>query len=321
MKHTVIARTAVALAASLVLAACGLSEDSGTTTDTSAGEKVEEGALKGVSLNVGSKDFDEQFVLGELAIQTLAAAGAEVTDKTNIKGSTAAREALLRGDVDVYYDYTGTGYINYLGHGKSIPDEQKLYEAVKEEDLKKNGLVWGEPAPFNNTYAFATTKEFAEENSLKTLSDMKTYLDENSDATVCVETEFANRPDGLPGMQKAYDMDIPSSSIKSLGTGVIYPQIDKGTCDFGEVFTTDGRIANLGLIPLEDDKKFFPLYNGAPIVEKGNENGDKILEVLAPLTETLTTEVMTELNKQISADGLPVDKIAGDYLKKQGFIQ
>ena len=321
MKRTTVARTSMALAASLVLAACGLSEDSGTTTDTSAGEKVEESALKGVSLTVGSKDFDEQFVLGELAIQTLSAAGAEATDETNIKGSTAAREALLRGDVDVYYDYTGTGYINYLGHGKSIPDEQKLYEAVKEEDLKKNGLVWGEPAPFNNTYAFATTKEFAEENSVASLSDMKTYLDENSDATVCVETEFANRPDGLPGMQKAYDMDIPSSSIQSLGTGVIYPQIDNGTCDFGEVFTTDGRIANLGLIPLEDDKKFFPLYNGAPIVEKSNENGDKILEVLAPLSETLTTEVMTELNKQISADGLPVEKIAGDYLKAEGFIQ
>ena len=321
MKRTTVARTSMALAASLVLAACGLSEDSGTTTDTSAGEKVEEAALEGVSLTVGSKDFDEQFVLGELAIQTLSAAGAEATDETNIKGSTAAREALLRGDVDVYYDYTGTGYINYLGHEKSIPDEQKLYEAVKEEDLKKNGLVWGEPAPFNNTYAFATTEEFAEENSVASLSDMKTYLDENSDATVCVETEFANRPDGLPGMQKAYDMDIPSSSIQSLGTGVIYPQIDNGTCDFGEVFTTDGRIANLGLTPLEDDKKFFPLYNGAPIVEKSNENGDKILEVLAPLSETLTTEVMTELNKQISADGLPVEKIAGDYLKAEGFIQ
>lgn len=320
MRRTTIARTATVLAAPLLLASCGLSEDSGTSTDTSAGDKVEAGALDGVSVKVGSKEFDEQLVLGQLALQTLSAAGADVTDKTNIQGSTASREALLRGDVDVTYDYTGTGWITYLGHGKTIPDEEKLYEAVKQEDLKKNGLVWGQPAPFNNTYAFASTKEFAEENSLESLSDMKTYIEENSDASVCVETEFANRPDGLPGMVKAYGMDIPNSSIKSLGTGVIYQQIDQGACDFGEVFTTDGRVANLGLIPLEDDKKFFPLYNGAPVVQKENADGDKILEVLAPLDETLTTEVMTELNKQVSADGLPPEKVAGDYLKQKGFI-
>ena len=98
-------------------------------------------------------------------------------------------------------------------------------------------------------------------------------------------------------------------------------QTDQGECDFGEVFTTDGRIATLGLIPLEDDKGFFPLYNGAPISQEDNENGEAILEVLQPLSETLTTAVMSELNAQVSVEGLPPEQVAGDYLKEEGFIE
>ena len=165
------------------------------------------------------------------------------------------------------------------------------------------------------------TAGFAEQNGVQSLSDMATYLSENPDATVYVESEFAARPDGLPGMQKAYDMNIARSSIKSLGTGVIYQQTDQGECDFGEVFTTDGRIATLGLIPLEDDKGFFPLYNGAPIVQQENENGEAILEVLQPLSETLTTEVMSELNAKVSSEGLPPEDVASDYLTEEGFIE
>jgi len=324
MKRTMSGLAALS-AGTLLLSACGLSEDSGSTEEVEAGS-VDSSALEGASLAVGSKDFDEQLLLGQLTIQMLSAAGADVSDETNIQGSTATRQALLRGEIDVYYDYTGTGWITYLKHtpgdeGVEIADSQELYEAVKEEDLQKNGLVWGAPAPFNNTYAMAVTKEFAEDNDVASLSDMATYMSENPDATVCVESEFAARPDGLPGMQKAYDMSIPESSIKSLGTGVIYQQTDQGECDFGEVFTTDGRIATLGLVTLEDDKGFFPLYNGAPITQEENENGEAILEVLQPLSETLTTEVMSELNAQVSVEGLPPEQVAGDYLTEEGFIE
>lgn len=307
-------------AGALLLSACGLSEDEASTTEVEAGS-VDPSALEGVSVSVGSKDFDEQLLLGQLTLQMLSAAGAEVSDDTNIQGSTATRQALLRGEIDVYYDYTGTGWITYLKHTENITDPQELYQSVADEDLEKNGLVWGEPAPFNNTYAMAVTEEFAEENSLATLSDMATYMDENPDATVCVESEFAARPDGLPGMVKAYDMTIPESSIQSLGTGVIYQQTDQGECDFGEVFTTDGRIAALGLLPLEDDEAFFPLYNGAPIVQEENADGQAILDVLAPLSETLTTEVMADLNAQVSAEGIPIEDVANEYLAAEGFIQ
>lgn len=312
---------ALAASAALILASCGLGGKEEAKNTTEAGS-VDSSALKGATLTVGSKDFDEQLLLGQLTIKMLQAAGADVKDKTNIQGSTATRNALKSGKIDVYWDYTGTGWITYLGHDQAIPDAQEQYDKVKAEDLEKNDLVWGDPAPFNNTYAFATTEEFAAENNLASMSDMGAYLKANRDATVCVESEFAGRPDGLPGVIKAYGFDLPSSMIKKLGTGVIYTQLDKGTCDFGEVFTTDGRIAALGLKPLEDDKSFFPLYNGSVVLRADtNKEYPEILEVLKPLSEKLTTETMAKLNAEVSSKGLPASEVAQSYLKDEGFIK
>ena len=320
MNRTTISGLAAVGVGALLLSACGLSEEDSSTGDVTAGS-VDATALEGVSVSVGSKDFDEQLLLGQLTIQMLSAAGADATDDTNIQGSTAARETLIRGDIDVYYDYTGTGWITYLKHTENVTPPEALYQRVREEDLQENGLVWGQPAPFNNTYAMAVTEEFAEQEGLATLSDMAAYYEDNPDAVTCIESEFAARPDGFPGMVKAYDMNIPESSVDSLGVGVIYTELDGGACDFGEVFITDGRIATLGLVPLEDDKSFFPLYNGAPIVQEDNPDGEAILDVLAPLSETLSTEVMTELNAQVSSEGLPPEDVAADYLKAEGFIE
>ncbi|AXT85316.1 glycine/betaine ABC transporter substrate-binding protein [Aeromicrobium sp. A1-2] len=311
-----------AAAIALTLGACGLGggDGGGSSTEVEAGS-VDPDALKGVSLAVGSKEFDEQLLLGQLTIQMLKAAGADVSDKTNIQGSTATRNALTSGKTDIYWDYNGTGWINYLGHDDPIQDPVEQFEAVKKEDLEKNGLVWGAPAPFNNTYAFATTTEFAAENNIETHSDMADYVNKNDDATVCVESEFAGRPDGYPGFAKAYDMDVKDKT-QTLGTGVIYTQVDKGGCDFGEIFTTDGRIAALDLKPLVDDEAFFPLYNGAVVLREDTATEfPAILEVMAPLSATLTTETMAELNSKVSAEGLRPSKVAEDFLKSEGFIK
>jgi osmoprotectant transport system substrate-binding protein len=308
---------------SAAVAGCGLGEKD-ETTDVEAGGKVDPNALDGVTVKVGSKDFDEQLIIGQLTLQMLSAAGADVVDKTNIQGTNAARQALLTGAIDTYWDYTGTGWINHLGHDNPIPDTQKLYEAVKKEDLAKNGVVWGQYAPMNNTYAIAVTKEFSEENDLQSASDMAEFVKENPDeATVCLESEFAGRPDGWDGFQKAYGMSIPDSNVTELGTGVVYTELDKGdTCNFGEVFTTDGRIAALDLVPLEDDKSFFPIYAVCPeVMEDTNEEHPEILEVLAPLAKTLTTETMTQLNAKVSAEGLKPEDVANEYLKEKGFIE
>lgn len=305
----------------LALGGCGLGESSDNTGTNIEAGSVDPEALKGASLAVGSKDFDEQLVLGQLTISMLRAAGATVSDKTNIQGSTATRNALKSSKIDVYWDYNGTAWITYLGHDTPIQDPQEQFDAVKDEDLSKNGLVWGDQAPFNNTYAFATTNEFAEENNLETMSDMAEYVNSNPDVTICVESEFVGRPDGFPGVVKTYGMEVDGKTT-TLGTGVIYTQTDKGECDFGEVFTTDGRIATLGLKPLEDDKMFFPLYNGAVVLrEETATEYPAILEVLKPLSDILTTETMAELNAEVSSDGLPPEQVAETFLKDEGFIK
>jgi osmoprotectant transport system substrate-binding protein len=319
-RHAVTGLAAAAVA--LSLAGCGLGEDTsagGGPCEGVEADSVDAEALDGVEVAVGSKEFDEQLILGQLTLKMMCAAGADAVDETNTKGSTQARQKLIDGGSDVYWDYTGTGWINYLSNDKPITDAQEQYEAVKEADLEQNGLVWGPLAPFNNTYAFATTEEFAQENDLATHSDMAAYIEENPDATVCVESEFAARPDGYPGFKKAYD--ITQGQEKSLGTGVVYTQVDNGGCDFGEIFTTDGRISALGLQVLEDDKGFFPLYNGVPIVtQETNEENPEILEVLAPLAEVLTTEAMQEMNTRVSADGDSPELVAEEFLAEEGFI-
>ena len=214
----------------------------------------------------------------------MCAAGAKVVDNTNTKGSTQTRKKLQDGVTDVVWEYTGTGWINYLGHDKPITDPQKQYAAVKKEDLAKNKLVWGPLAPFNNTYAFAVTDEFGKKNNLKTHSDMAAYIKKNPSATVCVESEFAARPDGYPGFKKTYG--ITGGKLKSLGTGVVYTQLDKGNCDFGEIFTTDGRLAALGLQVLDDDKGYFPLYNGVAVTRADfDKQHPEMLKVLEPLAD------------------------------------
>ena len=313
--------------AALALSGCASLSESSSSSSGGGGpcDGVEAGsvdskALDGVKVSVGSKEFDEQLVLGQLTIKMMCAAGADVTDETNTKGSTQTRKKLIDGVTDVVWEYTGTGWINYLGHDKPITDPQAQYDAVKKEDLAKNQLVWGPLAPFNNTYAFATTDEFAEKNGLKSHSDMAAYIKKNPSSTVCVESEFAARPDGYPGFKKTYG--ITGGKLKSLGTGVVYTQLDKGNCDFGEIFTTDGRLAALGLSVLDDDKGYFPLYNGVAVTRADfDKEHPEMLKVLEPLSKELTTEVMTDLNKKISSDGELADQIAEDFLKEKGFLK
>jgi osmoprotectant transport system substrate-binding protein len=314
---------AVGLAASL--SGCG--SLSSSSTDAAGGPcagvkagSVNPSALKGVTVKVGSKEFDEQLILGQLTIKTLCAAGAKVVDRTNTKGSTQSRKKLQDGVVDVVWEYTGTGWIAYLGHSKPIFNPQKQYEAVKKEDLAKNKLLWGPMAPFNNTYAFAVTEAFGKKNNLTTSSDMAAYIKKNPSASVCVESEYAARPDGYPGYKKAYG--YTGGKLKSLGTGVVYTQLAKGNCDFGEIFTTDGRLAALHLRVLKDDKQYHPLYNGVAVTRADfNKAHPQMLQVLKPLAAVLTTPTMTNLNKLKSADGEKPDKIATDFLKSKGFLK
>jgi osmoprotectant transport system substrate-binding protein len=279
--------------------------------------------LSGADITVGSKEFTEQLVLGQIALQVLENAGASVEDQTRLAGSVAARQALTSGQIDTYWEYTGTGWITYLKHTKPIQNSHKQYEAVAKEDLKKNGIEWLPPAPANNTYAIAVRKEAYDKLGVKKLSDFKQLINENpEEATLCVGTEFSTRDDGLPGMEKAYGYQFPRDNLVKIDEGLIYQATDKGDkCNFGEVFATDGRIEGLGLKVIEDDKSFFPIYNPSLNVRKEViDEYPQIKKIFAPISKKLTTETLQKLNAQVDIDGQLPEDVAQKWLSDNGFI-
>ncbi|MEV0277165.1 glycine betaine ABC transporter substrate-binding protein [Streptomyces sp. NPDC050610] len=312
-----------ALLAPLALGGCGLTSGSPMVDNVQPGSIGQGKPLKGADLTVTSKEFTEQIILGQIMGLAFKAAGATVLDRTDIQGSIGAREAVKSGDADAMYEYTGTSWITYLGNDKPIPDPQKQWQAVYEADLK-NGITWLPPATLNNTYALALNPANAKKYGTKTLSDVAALAKKNRSAvTLCVESEFAARNDGLPGMQKKYGMRLPASNIQKMDGGIVYTQVSKGnSCTYGEVFTTDGRIKAMNLEVMRDDQHFFPNYNAAPeINSKAMKKYPAIKDVLGPITKKLTNDVARTLNGKVDVDGQDPHEVAKDWLIEEGFIK
>lgn len=279
--------------------------------------------LSDADITVGSKEFTESLVLGYIAIQLLENAGATVEDQTRLAGSVAARQALESGEIDAYWDYTGTAWIIYLGHTQPIDGSQKQYEAVAKEDLKKNDIKWLPPAPANNTYVLAVRKEAYDDLGVKELSDFEQLIKENpEEASLCGATEFLNRDDGLPGLEKLYGYEFPRDQLVKIELGLIPKAIDQGDrCNFGEMFATDARIEGLGLKVIKDDKGFFPVYNPSLNVSKQvYEDYPQIEKIFAPVSEKLTTETLLNLNAQVDVQGQLPEDVAEQWLSENGFI-
>ena len=154
--------------------------------------------LSGIDVAVGSKDFDEQLILGQMMVLAFEEAGATVENQVDLGGTFVARAALESGDIDIYMEYNGTGWTNHLGQEKPSFDPEVLTTQVREMDLEKNGIVWISRSPFNNTYGFTSSPELTEANGgAFSLQTMMEYVRDNADATVCMESEFPSRPDGL----------------------------------------------------------------------------------------------------------------------------
>ncbi len=322
MKATTRRLAALAAVTGLLTSGCGLETSFALPFEVAPGSIRPVPELAGVGIAVGSKDFTENQVLGYIAEVALTAAGAEVRDMTNIQGSNSARQALLTGDVDLSWDYTGTGWISYLGNTEPIPDERAQYEAVRDADLAANGLRWLEYSAVNNTYAFAVTKEFAQANHLKTTSDMAALVRDSPDKAVfCLETEFISRNDGFPGVAEAYGFDADAVQVKTFGSGTIYTATAQGSCNFGEVFTTDGRILALDLVVLEDDKKFFPQYNASIVVRADFDTAHpEVGRVMAPIVAKLDNDTIRKLNARVDVDGRDPAVVARDWMVGEGFV-
>ncbi|MFB6438687.1 glycine betaine ABC transporter substrate-binding protein [Streptomyces sp. NPDC056411] len=316
--------TALALLVLLTLGGCGLVSGSEMTDNVLPGPHAGYPGrpLTGAQLTVTSKEFTEQIVLGQIMGLVFKAAGAHVIDKTSIQGSIGAREAVKSGTADAAYEYTGTGWITYLGHTKPVIDPQEQWRVVRDED-RKNGIVWLPPSKLNNTYALALNPANQKKLGVHTLSDVAALSHKNPGAvTLCVENEFATRNDGLPGMARAYGMQIPSSNIRKMTGGVVYTETKKGTCALGEVFTTDGRIKAMNLKVLADDKHFFPNYNAAPEINAASlKKYPAMAEVLAPVTRALNNTVAQDLNRKVDVEGQDPHEVAKNWLLQEGFIK
>ncbi|WP_079177816.1 glycine betaine ABC transporter substrate-binding protein [Streptomyces mangrovisoli] len=290
--------------------------------DVSPGSIGKGTPLKGAHLTVTSKSFTENLILGAMIGIAFQAAGADVLDRTGIQGSIGSREAVKNGDADAMYEYTGTAWITYLGHSKPITDPQAQWQAVHDADLK-NGLTWLPPSRLDNTYALAMNQANYRKYHTRTLSDVAALAAKDPGAvTLCVESEFANRTDGLPGMEQAYGMDIPAKNITQMDTGIIYTQVQKGSCTYGEVFTTDGRIKSMNLVVMDDDKHFFPNYNAAPVINsKALKKWPAITALLDPITAKLDNTVAQTLNAKVDVDGEDPHQVALKWMKEQGFVR
>jgi len=299
-----------------LLSACS-GGSSTTTTATNGASKP----LDGVSVTVGSKNFTENILLGKMLIQAMTAEGANVTDQTNLGGTSVNRTALLSGDIDVYPDYDGTGWTVHLGEQDPSTDPQTLFDAVAKQDLAENKIKWVGLSPFNDTYGFAANGDLAKEQGAFDLQSMADYLKANTDAKLCLETEFPDRPDGLILFENATGYTVPQSQIQILESGLIYTETAKGSCQFGEVYTTDGRISALGL-SLVDDPGVFILYNASytwsdSVFEK---NADVYTSLADTIFKPLDATKMASLNAQVDVDGKKADDVAAAYLKEIGVL-
>lgn len=315
-------RIAATCAAVLLVTACGGDDEAEVGSD-GGGSIAQDYDLSGAELTVGSKEFTEQLILGHMARLALEAAGAEVTDEIGLAGTAIVREALLAGEIDLYWEYTGTGWITHLGETEPVQPAEDQYEAVAERDLEENNIRWIEPGPFDNTYAVAAHESAVEELGVTQLSDLQELMEQQpEEADFCIASEFATRDDGLPGMEEHYDIEFSEDQLVMLDEGAIYSEVaERSNCNFGEVFATDGRIAALDLVVLEDDQDFFAAYN--PSVTVRNEVYEQYPDLepmFAEIAATLETEVMQELNARVDDAGEFPDAVAEDHLREEGFI-
>ena len=283
-------------------------------------------SLDGVSITVSGKEFTEQLILGQILVKALENAGANVNDQTAIFGSANTRAALESGDVDMYWEYTGTAWSVHLGREitEAPGDPVELYNAVKTGDLEENSIVWLDMTQVNNPYALGILRSRAEELGISTISDFAEIANSNpEDATLCGATEWLTRDDGFPALAAEYGFELSGDQLVEIEFSVIPSQVVSGdTCIFGEFFGTDGTIAANDILILEDDLNSFFAYNNALTIRKDvfDEHGEALEDIFGPISAALDSEVMRELNSRVDADGKEPEAVAASWLKENGFI-
>ena len=270
------------------------------------------GCVLGGALRVGSKNFTEALILGELYAQALASAGIRVARRLNLGATPIAMAALQRGDIDVYPEYTGTALLNVL-HLPPISDAPLAYRTVRDAYRERFGLAWLAPSPFDNSNALAGTQAVARRYGLRTLSDVAHAAPSLRLGAV---PEFLHRADGLPGLRAKYG-GFAFKRIVQIDNGIKYDALVRGDVDVVVAFTTDGAIDADNLVVFDDDKHLFPAYQAAPVLRASTlEAHPSLARTLDALSAHLTTPAMRRLNQEVDGPHQrePAD-VAHDFLR------
>ncbi len=268
------------------------------------------------TVRVGSKNFTEQLLIGEMYALLLEAAGFKVERRLNLGGTLLAHEALKAGEIDLYPEYTGTALLNMLKL-EVMSDPKAVYEAVKAGYRSQWGLVWLDPAPMNNTQAIAVTRATAEKYNMYTLSDMAKHAHELRMAAV---PEFTERPDGLKGLQRVYG-DFQFKDLRLVDYGVKYRALVSGQTDVTVAFGTDGEIKGYDLVIMKDDKGLWPPYQVAPVVRQDLlERAPEVAEILNRIQPKLTDATMQNLNWEVDGKKREYAEVAREFLRAQRLL-
>ena len=275
-------------------------------------------AASAQAIVVGGKNFTEQQIMAAMTAQLLKAKGFNPEVRAGM-GSAVLRQAQESGQIDVYWEYTGTSLITYnkVSERLSAPD---TYKKVKELDAAK-GLVWLNPSAANNTYSLAMNQDEAKKQGIATISDLAGKVKGGGKLTLASNAEFYARPDGLKPLEEKYGFEFPRDNVKRMDTGLVYQALKEKQVDVGLVFATDGRIPAFNFVVLKDDKAFFPAYALTPVVRKSVLDANpRLADLLNGLSAKLDDATMARLNASVDVDKKTVEEVAQTFLKQQGLI-
>ena len=267
-------------------------------------------------VRIASKNFTEQIILAEMMAQVIEKrTHLSVERKFNLGGTIICHQALKRGEIDLYAEYTGTGLMAILKL-PAINNPDEVYHRVSEEYRNRFNLIWLQPFGFNNTYTITVRKQDALRNQWKIISDL---IPMSSELVAGFSGEFQERPDGYPGFQEIYGFKF--REVHDLDPGLTYEALAKGAVDVIDGYLTDGRIPAYNLVSLKDDKKFFPPYHAAPVVREETLNAyPDLRKALAPLGSLIDNTTMRILNFEVNENKRDIPELVTEFLKDKEIL-
>ncbi|HEY3729198.1 MAG TPA: glycine betaine ABC transporter substrate-binding protein [Solirubrobacteraceae bacterium] len=304
---------ALGVLAVALIAACGSSSSSSSQTSASSAPAASSSSAasggSGGSLTLGTKNFTEEFIVGQLYKQALTAKGCKINYKENIGATEVVDKALTSHQIDAYPEYTGESVATVAGINKAVTTPQQEY-ALAKAFYAKRGQVMSQITPFFDTDAIAVTKAYAKQHGLVTTADLKKV----GHFTLGARPEFLNREEGALGMKKVYG--VKNFSFKSLALGLQYQALDSGAVQAIDVFTTDPQLASGKYVVLKDPKNIFGFQNIALVVNKNKVSAcPALMSTVNSINKLLTTPAIIAMNKAVAIDHQQPAAVAGAFLK------